>query len=878
MHNSLPTGTVTFLFTDIEDSAGLAQQHPDELPSLLARHHAILRQSIETHHGHVFRIAGDAFCAAFSTAADALQAALNAQRQLQKADWHPGLLKVRMGVHTGPAQTERIQDATDVYSGYLTLTRAQRVMSAAHGGQVLISSATAELLRGDLPESAGLRDMGEHRLKGLQEPERLWQLTAPDLLSEFPAPRSRMAMPNNLPVQLTSFIGRAREMVRTKELLANARLLTLIGPGGTGKTRLSLQLAAEILPEYTDGVWLVELAPLTDPALVLQAIAATLCLREIPGISLKNSLTHYLRAKRLLLILDNCEHLVESCALLADHLLRNCTELKILASSREPLGIAGETIYRVPPLALPDSDGFALEMLLRSGAVQLFVERAIATRPNFGLNQHNAHAVVQICQRLDGIPLALELAAARVGMLTPQQIAERLDDRFRLLTGGSRTAVPRQQTLRSLIDWSYDLLSEAERKLFCQLSVFVGGWSLEAAEAICPELDVLALLAELIHKSLVVTDESGDEAATRFRMLETIRQYAREKLEDIWGTEEISGRHARFFARLAEEAEPHLNGGPKNILWLQRMESEHGNLRAALDWCLSNGDQPLAAQLAGSLTFFWVRQDHHSEGRNYLERVLEMNDQATALVKAKLFLSAGVLAYFRQELEASFAAYQKAANLYRGEDDPGSLGTTLVFYGGTLGMIYPSRYPEAVSLCDEGLGILRKIDDKPRIAQGLNFMGEMARMHGDYEKAESVYEECLLSAREIGDLRREMMMFQNLGFVAVHKADYERAETLCYQGIQLALQINSAVQFAETSMVLAGVYAGLHHPEKGALLIGAAEALLESSGIVLQPADKFEIDQYKSDLRKLLGETAYEEAALEGSQMTLEEVVALVLG
>jgi predicted ATPase/class 3 adenylate cyclase len=875
MHASLPTGTVTFLFTDIENSAGLAQQYPAEMPSLLAQHHAVLRQSIEANHGHVFQIVGDAFCASFFTAADAFRAALQAQRQLQQADWHPVVLKVRMGIHTGPAEFVRTEAVSSPYSGYLTLTRTQRIMSIAYGGQVLISGATSELLRGELPESAGLRDMGEHRLKGLLNPERLWQLTATDLISEFPALKSPDAIPNNLPVQVNSFIGREREMAQTKELLADTHLLSLIGPGGTGKTRLMLQLAGEVLPQFANGVWLVELAPLTDPALVLQTIVATLGLREIPGVSLKDLVTRYLCEKQLLLVLDNCEHLIESCALLTDHLLRSCAQLKILASSREALGIAGETIYRVPPLALPDADSFAVELLRRSEAVQLFVERAVAVRPGFGLNQHNAPAVAQISQRLDGIPLALELAAARVGMLTPQQIAARLDDRFRLLTGGSRTALPRQQTLRSLIDWSYDLLSEEERQLFCQLSVFVGGWSLEAAEAICSELDVLALLAELVRKSLVVADESVDEVATRFRMLETIRQYAHEKLEAILGIAEISDRHARFFTRLAVEAEPHLNGGPKNLEWLQRLEIEHGNLRAALEWCLSGGDQPMGAQLAGSLTFFWVRQDHHYEGRNYLERVLEASDRAPAAVKAKLFLSAGILAYFRQELEASFAAYQKAANLYRGGNDPGNLGTTLVFYGGTLGMIYPSRYPEAVALCDEGLDILRKIDNKPRIAQGLNFMGEMVRTHGDYEKAKTVYEECLSFARENGDLRREMMMYQKLGFVAVHAGDYLQAEALCHQGIQLALQINSVTQFAETIMVLAGVNAAQRQPAKGARMMGAAEAMLESRMIVLQPADKFEIVRYKSNLRELLGETAYEEAIQEGRRMSLNEVLAL---
>ena len=349
---------------------------------------------------------------------------------------------------------------------------------------MLLSSLSANLVQDSLPQGVLLRDMGEHTLKGELMRDHLWQLVADDLRLEFPALKTIYTIPNNLPVQLTSFIGRRRELAQAKEMLAATHLLTLIGPGGTGKTRHTLELAAEVLPEFLDGAWLVELAPLADPALVLQTIVMALSLRANPGKSLEDQLTYYLHTKHLLLLLDNCEHLVETCVQIAEHLLHNCSDLKMVASSREALGIADETVYRVPPLALPEADSFDLDALRRSEAVQLFLARAGAVKPGFGLNEQNAQPVAQICQRLDGIPLALELAAARVAMLTPQQIATRLDDRFRLLTGGSRTALPRQQTLRSLIDWSYDLLSEPERILFCQLAVFVGGWSLEAAEAV----------------------------------------------------------------------------------------------------------------------------------------------------------------------------------------------------------------------------------------------------------------------------------------------------------------------------------------------------------------------------------------------------------
>jgi predicted ATPase/class 3 adenylate cyclase len=876
MHTTLPTGTVTFLYTDIEGSTGLAQQYPAELPNLLAQHHAILRRSIQEHNGNVFRIEGDAFCVSFFTATDALQAALAAQRQLQKAGWHPVAIKVRMGIHTGPAVASSPEEAGD-YTGYLTLARTKQIMSTAFGGQILISGTSAELLRGELPESVELRDMGEHRLKGLMKPERLWQVIAPHLVTEFPPLKSLNVIPNNLPVEVDSFIGREGELRQTREMLTNSHLLTLVGHGGTGKTRLTLHLAAEVLPDFPDGVWLVELAPLSDPALVLPTIAEALALREIAGASLKDVVTRYICSHHLLLILDNCEHLVETCAMLVDGFLRNCPKSKILASSREALGIHGETVYQVPPLALPDPNKLDLQTISRSEAVQLFVERAASVKTGFGLIDNNITAVAQISQRLDGIPLAIELAAARVGMLTPQQIATRLDDRFRLLTGGSRTALPRQQTLRSLIDWSYDLLSEEERLLFRRLSVFVGSWSLEAAEAVSPELDVLSLLAGLIQKSLVIADESVDESAARYRFLETIRQYACEKLENKGENQETSNRHARFFSRLAEEAEPYLNVGPQNFYWLRILEKDHGNLRAALDWCLSGGDKLLGMQLAGSLTFFWFRQDHHSEGRNYLDQALKAKGRAPKHIRAKLFVSIGTLAYAQQDLEAAFEAFQKGAHLYREVNDPAGLGMALTFYGGILGMLHPSRYQEASSLCDEGLDLLRKIDDKPMLAQALNFCGEMFRWHGDYGKSKRIYEECLMLAKESGDLLREMMMYQNLGYVAIHEGDYQRAKALSSQGIHLALKVKSASQVAATIMTMAGIYSYLSSPEKGGLLMGAGEAMLDQTGVFLQPADKIEIDQYQRNLKERLGETSYEKSILEGRQMNMEEAIATAL-
>jgi len=483
----LPTGTVTFLFTDIEGSTTLAQQFPAELPVLLARHHAIMHQCVGAHNGHVFQITGDAFCAAFYTASDALKAALDAQRSLQHEAWTPAPIKVRMGIHTGAAQAGAIEERAGGYVGYLTLTRVQRVMSTAHGEQVLLSNPSAELVRGDLPADVTLRDMGEHRLKGLEKTEHIWQLLAPELRQDFPPLQSLNTTPNNLPVQLTSFIGREKELTRIAEKLAASRLVTLTGSGGVGKTRLAIQTAHECLPDYRHGAWLIELAPLADPALVPQAIITMFGLQEDAARATLTVLTDYLREKTLLLVLDNCEHVIDACAQLAEHLLLHCPTFRILATSREALGIDGETALRVPSLSLPPADKATRAALSQSEAAQLFVERAAVALPDFALTEANASAIAQVCRRLDGIPLAIELAASRVKVLRVEQIADRLDDAFRLLTGGRRTALPRQQTLRATIDWSYNLLNNTERIVLRRLSVFAGGATLEAAEAVCSD-------------------------------------------------------------------------------------------------------------------------------------------------------------------------------------------------------------------------------------------------------------------------------------------------------------------------------------------------------------------------------------------------------
>ncbi len=622
----MPTGNITFLFTDIEGSTKLWEKYPEGMRRALACHDELLRYAIEQHHGHVFKTVGDAFCAAFPTAPDALAAALDAHLALQKPDWgEVGSIRVRMGLHTGQAE-ERDND----YFGQ-TLNRVARLQGVGHGQQTLISEATYRLVCDSLPPDVTLQDMGMHRLKDLQAPEHVWQLFHPALPTEFPPLKSLDYLPTNLPRQMSSFIGRQREMAEIKRLLTTTPLLTLLGIGGVGKTRLSVQVGADLLDQYKDGVWLVELAALTEPDLVPQAIASALSVREEANRSLLQTLTDSLRDKQILLLLDNCEHLINACARVADTLLKSCPHLTILATSRERLGISGEHAWRIPSLLAPAPEDTTLVdqeiigqeaadpilRLMEYDAPRLFVERARQQRQDFTLYSGNVAAIAHLCRQLDGIPLAIELAAARTRSLSVEEIDSKLDNRFRLLTGGSRAALPRQQTLRALIDWSYDLLNDQEKTLLACLSVFAGGWTPDAAEQVCAgeeieDWEVLDLLAGLVDKSLVAHEEQ--EGHTRYRLLETVRQYAAEKLQSHAEKEAAQQKHQDYYLTLAKEADAQLTG-PQQATWLDQLEKEHDNLRAALN--RQANDTSLC--LASSLWRFWEIRGYFSEGREQLD-------------------------------------------------------------------------------------------------------------------------------------------------------------------------------------------------------------------------------------------------------------------
>ncbi len=586
-----PTGTVTFLFTDIEGSTERWERDPGAMAAALRRHDALMREAIEAHGGYVFKIVGDAFCATFAKTPDAVAAALRGQRALLAEDFlDVDGVRVRMAVHAGHAE-EREGD----YLGP-AVNRVARLLAAGHGGQILISGTAADLLQDELPREGSLRDLGEHRLKDLARAERIYQFVAPGLPETYPALRSLEELPNNLPAQLTSFVGREQDLDEIKQLMREHRLVTLVATGGAGKTRCAIQAGAEFLEGFSDGAWLVELAVISNAALVTGTIAHALGVREVPNRPPLDTLLAHLQRRRLLLILDNCEHVIDEVRNVVAAILRGCPGVRILATSREPLSTAGERAFRLPSLAVPPARApMTAEKMREYGAVALFTDRAVASDGRFKLTDENAASVAEIVTRLDGIPLAIELAAARVKIVSPQQLTQKLNERFRVLTGGDRSALPRQQTLRATIDWSFDLLDERERALFRRLAIFSGGWTLQAAIDVCceeggpDEWEMLDVLTSLVDKSLVVVDTL--EAEQRFRMLVSIREYALERLGEAGEAERTAEKHARFFAAFVETLVP-LVLALEDVEWKREFGAELDNVRAAIEWTIVRRHDP----------------------------------------------------------------------------------------------------------------------------------------------------------------------------------------------------------------------------------------------------------------------------------------------
>ena len=785
--NSIPSGTVTFLFTDIEGSTKLAQQYREAMPRLMARHNEILTQSIEGHDGYVYEVAGDSFCAAFSSAIDAVHAALDAQHRLQNEAWSPVPIKVRMGMHTGTAKLNE----KNAYTGYGTLALTQRVMSAGHGEQILLSGTTRELVRDFLPENTEIVDLGERRLKDLLRAEHIYQLNALGLPSKFPPLNTLDVFPNNLPVQLTTFIGREKEIAEVKQELIDHRLVTLTGSGGTGKTRLSLQVAADLLDQFPDGIWFVELAPLTDPELVPQTILSTMGINEQAGQAPIELLKEYMHGKRSLIILDNCEHLIEASARVTDILLNATPDLKILTSSREALGLRGELAYSVPSLSMPDIQHLpVIEQLSQYEAVRLFIDRASLVSPHFAVDKGNAPFIAQICHRLDGIPLALELAAARVKVLTVEQISKRLDDRFRLLTGGSRTALPRQQTLRALIDWSYDLLSEDERLLLRRLSAFADSWTLEAAEEVCVRqndtsysqsilsYEVLDLLSQLVNKSLVLVIEKPQssenslsaQAPLRYRMLETIRQYGHEKLLEAGEANTIRDHHFAYYLQMAKQILPEFFG-PKELFWLVWLDDEWDNIRAAMEWSMET--RPDAGlELVNCLGYLFLGSQNNSmDMRNWLLQLIShpANSARTA-VRARGLLHWAWYANVNYETSVRIQSMiDEAVSIYEELGDRNGLA-----HGYLTAALAANTLEMGLTYFEKALTLLHETDDKVWTGFALLYFGWLMETQ-DYNRKLVSLEESLAIYRELGFISGMIEALKQLGALAIREGNFELA-------------------------------------------------------------------------------------------------------
>jgi predicted ATPase/class 3 adenylate cyclase/DNA-binding XRE family transcriptional regulator len=911
----------TFLFTDIEDSTKLWESAPEQMKVALQRHHAILDEAISSNGGEVFQIVGDAFCAAFPTAPTAISAAVKAQCELYKESWNlPFPIRVRMSIHTGEAERTSRDALSGGYVSNQTLNRVTRILKAGHGGQVLLSFATKVLTEDSLPMTIGLRDMGEHSLKSLIQPEHLFQLTIEGLPSKFPPLKTFTIHRHNLPIQLTSFIGREKEIRAVQQKLDRHRLVTLTGSGGTGKTRLSLQVAAELLELFPDGIWFIELAPITDPDLIPQTIHVTMGLVEQPDKSILQMLIEFLRDKKILIILDNCEHLIEACAVLTFNLLSHSPALKILASSREALGVQGELAWRVPSLSLPDPKKITgPDQLTQYEAVRLFIDRASLANPRFEVTQDNGPVIAEICQRLDGIPLALELAAARVKVLSVNKILERLNDCFRLLAGGNRTALPRHQTLQAAIDWSYDLLNDQERTLFRRLAVFVGGWTLEAAEAIgrggiVAEHNVVDLLINLVEKSLITANMEGE----RYGMLETVRQYAEEKMFANGEAETCHQAHLEYFLKLSEEAEPHLKGAGQ-MQWFKRLEVELDNLRMALDRSLSSSaDREAGLKLSAGIWRFWQRSMHASEGRMYLARLLEQVPREEAretFAYAKALTAAGALAYFQSDYPSAEVSRQKALDVFRKLRDVSGIADSLHGLGnialsegnyetarsmyeeclairqklgqreqlsGTLsnlGLIAYNEgdYSTARSLEMESCSIFQEFGNKAGMGFALNLLGNIARNQGDLPAARKYHEESIALCTEAADQWGVANALNGLAEVALAEGDVAAAYSLCQDCLNLLREGGAKEGMAYCLETIAAIALAKGQPNRGVRLFGAAAALRKSIKLPLTPTDRAVYEANMAEIHRQIDDMAFNVAWEEGQMMLFDRVIQYAL-
>src|SRR6266702_3934647 len=782
----VPKGTITLLFTDIEGSTLLLQQLGEQYSRVLAECRQLLRTAFQRFEGYEVDTQGDACFFAFARATDAVSAAVAAQRALASHAWPEGAaVRVRVGLHTGEPQP-----TADGYVG-LDVHLAARLVSVGHGGQVLLSQTTRHLVEHTLPDGVSLPDLGKHRLKDLQQQSHLFHLVIAGLPDDFPPLLTLDIYLHNLPVQPTPLIGREREVAAVQQLLLreDVRLLTLTGPGGSGKTRLGLHVAAELSDHFTDGIYFVNLAPISDAELVVPTVAQTLGVKESPTRSMVEQLQAFLQEKLLLLVLDNFEQVVSAAPGLSD-LLARCSHLKLLVTSRTVLHLAAEHEFAVPPLSLPDLNHLPdLVTLSQYEAVALFIARAQALKPDFQVSNATAPAVAEICTRLDGLPLAIELAAARIKLLPPPALLARLGQRLAVLTSSVRDAPARQQTLRNTIDWSYQLLDAGEQWLFRRLSVFVGGCTLQAIEAICtaldtqpPTLSVLDGVASLLDKSLLRQTEHEAEEP-RFVMLETIREYGREALATSGEAEVTHQAHAAYYLALVEAAEQAWNGSQQAV-WFAQLEQEHDNLRAAMNWLLELEEAAKSLRLGTALWWFWYAHEHRNEGWNLLERSLERSKGVAVALRARAMWAAGSLAGSLGHFDRGKVLCQESLALFREIGDTQGTGVA-TFH---LAHVAFARWDLAAarSLFEESLAFLRETSDKTLTAWVLNALALVVLYQGEYARVHPLSEQAVEMFREVGDTTGVTMSLMTLARVVFWQGDLVQAQTVVDEGLASA--------------------------------------------------------------------------------------------
>ena len=862
-----PTGTVTFLFTDIEGSTRLLQALGESYRAVQDRHGDIIRAAVRETNGHVIRTEGDSFFVAFRSPVEGIRAAVAAQRELAGNDWpHDEPLRVRMGLHTG----EGALGGGD-YIG-IDVNRAARIAAAGHGGQVLISDATRGLVEHALPEGVSIRDLGTHHLKDIEHPERIHDLIIDGLPADFPPIRTLDARPTNLPAERTSFVGRQADIARITELLAGTRLLTLTGPGGTGKTRLALKVAERALDRFDDGVFLVGLGAVVDSGLVPSAIAGAVGVREEPARPLIDSVADHLRDREVLLVLDNLEQVIEAASEV-DRLLAEAPGLTVLATSRVPLHLSGEQEYHVPSLPLPDPDDVAdLEALGACESVLLFVERAGAVRPGFRVTEEIAPAVAEITARLDGLPLAIELAASRLTVLSPAELLERLGRRLPLLTGGPRNVPERQRTLRATIEWSHDLLDPEEQRLFARLAVFAGGWSMGAAETVCGPglgIDVLDGLGALVDHSLVRRGRPRNDE-TRFRMLETIREFAGDRLVASGEDAEMRRRHARHVVAMVEAAEPDLL---RDRARLDRVEEENDNIRAALRWSIDTGEVEAGLRIVGASWRFWQLRNHLAEGRQWTEEVLSLPAaKARSAARAKALGALGSLAYYMRDPDHVAGPYEESLAISRELGD--RQGEAEGAYNLAFARLLTRDIRGAKELLLRAEEIARTIDDPLRLAHAKAALSIVVADEGDVDGAEALIEEARNAFVTAGDVWGIVLTSGQLATLALQRGDLEGARTGILQSLDGSTVMGAGDWSAVAIQAMAVLAIREGDPERGVRLAGAAARLREIAGGEAPPSI-VGLDDPLELAKESLPQGRIDALWEEGRAMDLDQAIAL---